>query len=217
METKGFKEKFKEAWANPRKKAAIKLGFYLIFMLGVCLLVAIGSNMGSKLEDIPEISDELKKATFDDKLLKLLNNNYSYTYEIYESGVRNTVFTGVKLNNRELGFKETALENIKYLIEDNLVYKINLNEKVLISNLYENIDYEYFNLLYIKNIIINATKTEMHDEENNLYYNYTNIGENLNIYFDEENITEIVIDKENVKYILKYNKIGEIKEENLNY
>lgn len=211
MKTKDFKERFKLAWQNPRQKAAIKLGLYLLFIIGVCILLGIGSSL--KNNDIPPQEKEL---TYEEKINKLALANFGYRYTIKSNDLLVATYTGVNLESKTLGYKETNLEMIRYYVNDK-TYKVILGNIEEITNLYTDIDENYINITYLTYLLKSLNKTNQYDNQNNLYYEYLNNNDILNVYFDTNNITKITIQTNTLNYDLEYSKIGEITENDLIY
>lgn len=212
MNSNDFKEKFAKAWANPKYKAAIKLGFYLLVIIAISIIAAVGSRIKTTIEE----ETEVKTYTYSEKIALLKEHNYAYIYEV-NKGEDKTLFTGVRLNQKELGFKETALNNIKYYIDDE-TYEIVFGEKVLTTPLYEDVDPELINIDTIFNNI-DALKGELNTTSWETYYSYYDILKRLtiNIYFSVDRITKITTTTEEYSCILKFSKIGEITEKDLTF
>lgn len=223
MKENDFIEKFKKAWANPKYKAAIKLGLYLLVMIIICVIVAVGSRM--KVSDTND-NPETKALNYTEKLALLKEANYAYVYEVNKylynkdntlADTIKTVYTGVKYNKRELGYKENAKETLKYYI-DNETYAIVFGEKELITNLYENIDSSLIDVggLLTKIADLDGTWQEANGEE---YYTYKDIlaGLTINVFYSTAKITKISVVSETYSVILKFTKIGEITESDLTF
>ena len=213
MEESKFIEKFKKLWENPRGKAAIKFGFYLIGIIIITIIAAVGSRMNSGTDtdiDVP------KKLTYTEKIKLLENDNYSYIYELTK-GEGKTIFRGVKLDKRSLGYKETKDKTIRYYIDDQ-VYEITLGEKTTINNLYDNINYKLINMDFIIEEIT-TIEGELKEENYEKYYTYSDILDNvaINVYFNEDNITKITTTDNESTTILIFSKLGEITEKDLSF
>jgi hypothetical protein len=223
MNENNFTEKFKKAWANPKYKAAIKLGLYLIAMVIICVIVAVGSRM--KVTDNGN-EEETKTVTYTEKLAALKANNYAYVYEVNKysynddytiSKTIKTIFTGVKLNKRELGYKESADETIKYYI-DTETYIIVFGEKAVTNDLYKGINSNLIDTtaLITKIESLKGTWQQTNGEE---YYTYIDVltNQTINVYYSKTKITKITIDAPEYGVTLKFTKIGEITESDLTF
>ncbi|HOP66037.1 MAG TPA: hypothetical protein PLX66_03380 [Bacilli bacterium] len=211
MKDSNFEEKFKKAWAKPKSKAAIKLGFYLLGMIIICIIASVGSRMSSTEE---ENKEEEITYTYADKLVNIGKKNFSYVYEVTINEEK-TIFTGEKLANKELGYKESSEKTLKYYIDDD-TYEIVFGEKKAITDLYEGINKDFLDIDYLL-AKIDSLKGEYQNEGNETYYTYSDILNNLNVnvYFNDEVITKISISNLTDNYILEFSKIGEITEKDL--
>jgi len=221
MKENDFLEKFKKAWDNPKYKAAIKLGLYLLVMIIICVIVAVGSRIKTTNND----PKETKTYTYTEKLTALKESNYAYVYEVNKyfyhddtiSKTIKTVYTGVKYNKRELGYKENTKETLKYYI-DTETYAIVFGEKEIITNLYEDIDSNLLdvNALITKIESLKGTWQEVNGEE---YYTYNDVlnNETINVFYTTAQITKISVTTLEYSTILRFTKIGEITESDLTF
>lgn len=111
---KSFFRTFKEAWDNPRLRAIITLGFYVVFFLFVFIYIfvmeSIGQNSGIK---------SLQEA--DPFMAYQSMKSYEYTYDITSTDGVNS------LNHKILGVHTENLDsfsinNYKFYIQDNVIY-----------------------------------------------------------------------------------------------
>ena len=97
-------------------------------------------------------------------------NNEKYIYE------------GTKNNNIDTGYKTTVSGIEKYYIDETGTYKYTGIEKILIGNLYENINSTYINVPGILNILTQENlvkETEVsytYSDEQNEYFYFTDKG-----------------------------------------
>ena len=111
-----------------------------------------------------------------------------------------TIYNGMKCNNKETWYKETSEGITKYQKEDGKTYKITLNEKEE-YNEEENDLSKLFNLL--KEYSYNEVKN---DTERDIKYNLGTIE--VNIKTNLENITNILVIKDNIRYEMQFTNIG---------
>ena len=213
MKENDFITKFKKAWENPKGKAAIKFGFYLLGIIIITVIAAVGSRMSPK--DNADV-DAPKKLTYSEKIKELGNNNYSYIYEVTK-GEEKIIFRGVKLDKRDLGYKETKEKTIRYYIDDQ-DYEILLGEKTPITNLYADTNSKLINMTFIIEEIT-TIEGELKEENYEKYYTYSDILDNIiiNVYYNEDRITKIVTTDNESTAILVFSKLGEITEKDLSF
>lgn len=84
----------------------------------------------------------------------LLTSTYDYNYEITIAN-NITKYEGHKNLTSEYGYKETSASLIKYYIDETGTYEEKMPNKVPITNLYEGLNSEYFNLTNLINTINN--------------------------------------------------------------
>lgn len=213
----------KKNWQDERKKSAIKLALYFIMMLFIVLLLVILNAFFPQKEIVEDtntiVEQEIKKEplTFSEIVDNILKNNYSYTYEINNNDVK-TIYRGVKFKEKEFGTKENSDSLIKYYIDSLGTYKLSLSDKILINDLFLNVDQNYLSFNYIYELI-KSSKTIKEVKEDITINHYTIINNNseiyVNLYYNDQMITKVEIESNNIIYKLIYRKIGEITENDL--
>lgn len=196
---------FTKTWNTKKGRASLKLGFYFIFIVFIFLIIFIKAPRKEKEQVINYNPDKIVDKS--KNKIDLTSNNYHFEYEITINNQK-VKYYGDKNQNIELGFKEDVNGIVKYYKENDLIYKIGLDSKELIDNLYENINLNYLSYLYINDLIKDIKPII---EENNYIYQ---VNDELKIAFTKENniINLITINDKNDTYILRYSKIGEIEE-----
>ncbi len=187
-----------KTWNTPRGRAALKLSMYGIFVFLILLLIAFKSDKSPKVYKTTYTS---YKKDYSAKIAELKENNYSFKYTVTIDN-KTTLFYGNKLLNLESGYKEDEVGIIKYLKENDKIYKVGLSDKEEITNLYENINVNYLNANYVLGLIKQET-------QDNPVYNLPT-GEEIRISDDNAHITSITIKNENSLYKLEYSNIGKI-------
>lgn len=188
-------------WNTPRGRAALKLGVYGIIVLVLLIIIAISNSNAPKEYNVNYKSN---KKTYEECLQDLKNNNYDYEFKITGENV-NIIFKGQRDGNYENGYKEDSSGVIKYSIEQDTIYQVNLEEKILIDNLYENINKDYLDADFIISLIEDK---EYIKEEGKYSYILDDIT--INIIFDKEYIQSINFIKDGLFYDLKFSNVGEI-------
>ena len=195
-----------EDGSNNKTSAYIQLGIGLVFIIILVIFVKVN---GVKIDDSKpqnEEKEEVKELTLDEKLSKL-TDNYKYNYEI-TIGEITYIYNGSKMGLKESGYLKINDNYLNYYKDNNYTYEVKDGGLFQIDNLYSNIDKNYLDIEYIKNLI----KDHEYTNEDNIYtYNLENTQIVINT--SEDNITSIQIINEN-NYKLEYSEIGNIKEIN---
>ena len=204
-----MKEKLKKLSETERGKAAIKLSGYMIFLLLVIVLILIsgaGQNTyteeESKESQSQSTEENTHETTYLDMQKMLYEGTYKFTYNI--SGLVNANFEGEKQENKIIGYKETASETIKYEIEDDKVYKVNLNSRTEYTDLYKDLDSELFNFksLFEK---INSKSSTIKKDDIQKEYSYNDIdGYDYKVLIKEQVITNITVTTKDLIYSLEF-------------
>ena len=200
-------------WQSERGKTIIKLGLWMIFIV-ILIAVVIFSDTRSNDIELPPAEETPNTETenyefvnYNDMIDKLLLNNYEYTYTITTLDNK-YIYTGWKNNNQDLGFKEDVNGITKYFIDETGSYRINMDNRELITDLYSNFDSSYLNLSmlfdnlseYLYSVEKNAdTRTITYDKE----------GYQVQVTTNTDNITNITIVVDTTTYDLEFTKIGE--------
>ena len=192
--------------SNNKTSAYIQLGIGLVFIIILVIIVKVSGV--NKDENIPqnETKEEIKELTIDEKLSKL-TDNYKYNYEITIGEITYT-YNGSKIGLKESGYLQINDNYLYYYKDNNYTYEVKDGGLFQIDNLYSNIDKNYIDIEYIKNLI----KDKEYTKEDNKY-TYTIGSTQIIINTDKDNITSIQINNEN-NYKLEYSEIGSIKEIN---
>lgn len=201
-------------WQSERGKAIIKLGLWMIF-IAILIAVVIFSDTSSEDIKLTPTEEETtntetenyKFTNYNDMIDKLLLYNYEYTYTITTLDNK-YIYTGWKNNNQELGFKEDASGIIKYFIDETGNYRINLDNRELITDLYSNFDASYLNLsMLFDNLSEYLYSVEKNADVRTITYDKE--GYQVTVITDTENITNINITVDTTTYDLEFTKIGE--------
>ena len=194
-------------WQTPRGRASLKLAVYGLFIISVLILIVVKTDRNPKV--YKSTYTAIKK---DDtaKIADLKENNFAFRYTITINDLK-TLYYGNKMQNLESGFKEDQNGIVKYLKENDKVYKIGLTDKEEITNLYEGINLEYLNLNYIFDLI-NDKQNEVEGNKQT-YHLDNNIV--IEIITDNLNIKKITIQENSNLYELEYDKIGKISKNDI--
>lgn len=191
----------KTAWANPRKKAGIKLLGYLIFFIVLFLFAAITSNINEYKTTINKTSTTTTTSPdkYIDKQKSLLTNKYNINYIININSVEYKI-NGTIDNNIVNGYFETPDGIKKIVFKDSILYEINNQEEVLLESELNN---NLIDINYIINLIKQNSAIISDNEETKTYtYNINNL--NIVVTTNEESILKInITDLTNI-YILNF-------------
>ena len=194
--------KFKSAWADPRKKAGIKLLGYLIFFIILLLFASITSHMNkytssnTKTTTTTTVQDK-----YNDKQKKLLTNKYSINYVININNIEYKINGNIE-NNIINGYFETPNGIKKIVFKENNLYEVNNEQEILLET---EINKNLIDLEYILNLIKQNSAIISDKEETKTYtYNIDNLGLNIIVNTNEENITQINIKESINAYILNF-------------
>lgn len=195
-----------EDGSNNKTSAYIQLGIGLVFIIILVIFVKVNGINNNESKPQNEEKEEIKELTIDEKLSKL-TDNYKYNYEITIGDIT-YIYNGSKMGLKESGYLQINDNYLYYYKNNNYTYEVKNGGLFQIDNLYSNIDQNYIDIEYIKNLI----KDQEYTNEDSKY-TYTIESTQIVIDTDKDNITSIQINNEN-NYKLEYSEIGSIKEIN---
>lgn len=194
--------KFKTAWSDPRKRAGIKLLGYLFFFIILFLFAAITSNMNKyKTTTSQTTKTTITIDKYNEKQKSLLTNKYSINYVININNIEYKI-NGTIENNIVNGYLETPTGIKKIVFKENNLYEINNEQEILLEN---ELNKNLIDLEYIINLI-KQNSAIISDKEDKKTYNYNidNLGLNIIVTTNEENISQINITETTNTYILNF-------------
>lgn len=205
------KELLKKWWKHPRWHSLMVL---IIWIISLALLIGTVSivNLFAPKKEIPKqekIPESFK--TYEEKWLDLLDGDYTFTYLIKQEN--DTIkYEGTKINEIINGYRERKDGIIKYEISKGKTYQILIDDKVEITNLYENIDENFLSISYWYERLNENRIRDTLEESPTTIYEYL-IEKNEEIYtiqvlFDDLKIQSIHIQFQNKIYNLTFNLIG---------
>ena len=195
-----------KTWNTPRGRASIKLAFYGLFVLVIFIAIIFSAD---KRPTVYKATYNVKTVTkdFNEKLKELKANNYAFNYNLNIASNHILIY-GQKKLNLETGYKENSQGIIRYLKENDKIYKIGIdNEKEEMPDLFSDINSNYLNINYLLELIDNQTPIE---EDNKKIYNLENNIE-IEIESDSQNITKITLKENENTYELNFSEIGKIE------
>ena len=178
--------------------AFVKLVLWLIFIGFLFFAFAFQKNDNtSKVKDNKEETKTFKNV---EKMENdLLQKSLNYEYVINENETT-TIYNGTKCNDKEIWYKETSEGITKYLKESGKIYKVTLNEKEESSEEKNDLG-KLFDIL--KGFNFNET---INGNVRNIEYNLSTMK--VEIKTDLENITNILVVKDNIRYEMQFTNIG---------
>lgn len=187
-----MKNEVKEFWDKDRINAFIKFGLWLIFIIFIVIFFKISNN------EYAEEKSSFKK--YEDMQKELLNYNYEYNFTIKIKD-KDYVYSGIRCNNLDEGYRETEDGIIKYIITDNEVYKNNLGKMEAINTIYEEVDPSIvdINMLFKK---LENSKYNVSKDNNVRLITYEN--EKVVIETDLERINKINVIVDDGEYNLTF-------------
>lgn len=216
-----FKKKINELKKTSRGKAILRLIKWCIFFIILFIFLAIASIINPPQNNIkPNVNNETKEPNLEEhpeekdnwndetltietitKYQSFLSNVYDYNYEITINKEK-YVFSGTKTPKEDTGYKESNTGIIKYYIDSTGTYMETTTNKELISNLYEGLEENYLNPIYILNIVkeLKITKDLEYDGTEVIY----KASDSKNIYRIttlDKNITGISITALDFSYL----------------
>lgn len=200
------KETLKKLWENKRTHSLIVLIIWIIslgLLMGVVTL--INELSPKEKREIPKLEE--KQKSLNEKWENLLSQDYSFLYTIIK-GEEVVKYEGSVVDGITSGYRERKDGIIRYYIEDDISYEVLMGEERKTDTLYENINANYINIKYIYELTKDAYDEKvLNNKEEKYTYKIKEENEEINISFktDEKQIKEITIEKENEKYLLKFN------------
>lgn len=201
-----------EFWHTEKGKSIIKLICWGIFILLLIVFTSFNNkkNTESNTNDNNNVN-EVKKENYKEYSLMindLLAGNYEYKYVISKPNAK-IVFSGIKAFGEDIGYRETSDKIIKYYINSEGIWQINLDNKKLTSDLYLDIDSNYLNIEQI----FSKLNSYLYEIEENfdtrtIIYKQNDI-EIAQVITDLENIKSIYMVVDDTTYEWNFAKIGE--------
>lgn len=185
-------------------KSLIKLILWLVFI--IILVLFFRSSEGNKDNVSDTSNEEVIDVTFKEYALmqnELLTLDYTYKYLVSD----NTMYQGNVCNNITNGYKENEDGIIKYQIIDDIAYKVELDKKTEISDLYKEEDKIYLDI----NNLFEDLKHYMYTTEkqdNKRIITYKKDGYQVIVYTSIDNITNINVTNNDKTYNLEFTNIG---------
>lgn len=216
-EESAFKKKIKELKSTTRGKAILKLIRWGIFFLCLFIFCIIASLISSKTPpaETPNKPAEKNEFSESEKLSKLekdlANSSFDYEYNITINNEK-IVFKGTKTNEKDSGYKNTNAGSIVYTIDKTGTYEEKVNERIPLTNLYEGLNAEYFDINKLINITnkISFTRNTECDCAYPVYDGTLNgITYTLSLNTEETFISGINIKTENAIYDFNFSNVKE--------
>lgn len=207
-----LKKKINEMKKTSKGSAILKLIGWIVFFFALLIFCGISSIITKNMPESKKnsttntpinkpIDNPTKPSntkSIKDYFQKLLNNDYSYNFEITSHDVK-YIFKGTKENNIDTGYKETPNGIIKHSIENENTYEELVDSKVPITNLYENLEPKILNISTLIEVLNNLTF-----EKNDSTFKSKDIVNDYIITVNENNIVNIFITSADYEYNLNF-------------
>ena len=189
-----------EMWKDKRGRAKIKLALYLIFFIGVIIFARVLNYQNSKLEN-----NNLGNNSF----ITELKDNFEYNINININD-DNYNYHGRKLGNNESITRISNDNEDYYYAMSNKYYELDNNSNYILTTkdeVYSYINYKYFDINYIKELINIASK------ENDIYKVKLSA---LILNNTTDNYITITVNEENKSIVIDYTELFKIDDDNIN-
>ena len=187
-------------WKDKRGRAKIKLALYLIFFIGVIIFARVLNYQNSKLEN-----NNLGNNSF----ITELKDNFEYNINININD-DNYNYHGRKLGNNESITRISNDNEDYYYAMSNKYYELDNNGNYILTTkdeVYSYINYKYFDINYIKELINIASK------ENDIYKVKLST---LILNNTTDNYITITVNEESKSIVIDYTELFKIDDDNIN-
>lgn len=186
-------QKFKILWANPKYKAMIKLGGWVVFFIIFFAVAAVTSKMPDKKV---VKSEEIVNYT----IMKnnLLNSNLNIKYVI-----NNYYIEGIIKDNVLTGTLETNDLTTKIKYDGTNLYEVKKDVDTLNNNLMNDLNKNYLLPKYLINLL-NSNESLMHQNNDNITYDYDINGIKISVLVNKKEITKVTVVDNGINYALNY-------------
>lgn len=198
---------FKLFWRAFREthafKSLIKLCLYFVMFFIIIIVVAL-SQTDDKESDYNE-NDEAPSTTvvaksYRELLDDLLNSNAKFSYVVTDTEEKSYYISYEIVDGIESGLIETENESLKkFIIRDNVVYEVVLNEERENDKLFQSLNLNYINIYSLVDILTNSKSYKMLEDDYTLY-KYEIDGVNISVSVKEERIEKLEINDASIKY-----------------
>ena len=195
-------------WSTTQGKATIKFAAWMVFIIVLIVVFAINgdNNPNENKNNNTNKEETLTFKNYEEMQNDLLNGCYSYNFRVVSEDNK-IIYSGILSATGDIGYKENNEGIIKYSKEDGIIYKVLLDQKEEINNLYDESDKAFLDIktlfTNLKEYLYNITKNESTRE-----INYNKEGYKVVVKTDLENITNITITNENKTYELQFTNVG---------
>lgn len=204
-----FKDIVKKLWDNESSRAFIKLMIYILILGGGILILSFTSKFNRvPVEPITTEEEEEEPAlNFEEMRKQLLVGNYEYNFQIDVNGYM-VVYNGTVKDNINTGYKENSYGILKYSIRDGIIYKINMDNEEIITDLYDGVDVNFVNIESLISYTEQLPYQTLEDEGCYQYTVATDVSETIiKMFYKDNQINYIEISGSDFLYKLEFRKI----------
>lgn len=191
---------------SPAFKALIKLSLYFILCFVIIIVVATSGDLEKETKnDEDNVSTTTKvQKSYHDILNDLLISEKKFSYEITSGD--DVYYISYELTNGvQSGLIETSSSSLKkFLIKDNIIYEVVLNEEKENLELFQTLNVNYINIYSLVDILSNNKSFKMLNDDETIYnYNVDNVD--IAVTVKEEKIINLEILDSGIKYMISIN------------
>ena len=202
---------FQKLWHDKQTHAAMVLGLWFIFIIGLLIFINIANRMMPPVNSNEE-EKELEKITVSEMVKNIDKKYYKYKYTI-NLGDRKIIYDGELSEGKNEGYKEDGETLFRFLIQDDKTYRVISDIKEVIDDLYIDINKDFINYNYLY-LLIWEKPYKLENEVTYIYNDLelpNNRTVNLTIETKDNNVTKIEIVENADTYLLEFSNIVEIE------
>ncbi len=189
--------------SEDKSKSLFMLIGWLVFIIILIVFIRIGYKNNSNVT----IDPGLNYIRLEDGFIELIRSNYVYNYNIIDNN--NIInYTGSINKNTNNGIKITNDSTINYYSDGMNFYNKDTNEVI---NIYDNYLSYFLEPANVYNFVYELKYDTKIDSNKKVYiYNstYNNLPIEINVFVNENNITDINYKYNNIEYKCNYSNIG---------
>lgn len=211
VEMENYWDVFLRNYRNvPAFKSLVKLIIYILLILLFVLVASSANHSNESMETNNKTTSTTTitqaSISYQNLLDDIINKNKKINIEVLNNSERYIIDSEIDKGIMN-GYYTTNITTKRFCIENNKVYELNLDEKILNDELFANVDINFINQHYLIGIIKNNIGTkELVDGE--IIYNYEITSNekkyNLKSYIKDNILYRIDVEGENIKYNISY-------------
>lgn len=183
-------------------KSLIKLCLYFVMFFIIIIVVALSqtSNNESESHEKDEPTTTVVAKSYRELLDDLLTTDARFSYVVTDAEGKTYYISYEMVDGVESGLIETESEALKkFIIRDNIVYEVVLNEEHQNDLLFQALNTSYINIYSLVDILTNSKSYKML-ENDSVLYKYEIDGVNISVSVRDEKIEGLEINDNSIKY-----------------